>query len=98
MDAKSIISDTAAEVGKIEAAAAIDIEKVKELVEAWFREHICRGPIAQHTPAYNQAHAAKETLVQKLEDLWRPAVAAISEAVDTVEKAAGLGGDDQKPQ
>lgn len=55
------------------AAVAVDAEKVVAAVEDWFREHICKGPIAQHTPAYNQAFAAKQKLLQQLAVLFKPA-------------------------
>jgi hypothetical protein len=38
-----------------------------EIVDAWFRERIAKGPIARDGPAYNQAFAAKADLIARLD-------------------------------
>lgn len=40
--------------------------EVHEAVEHWFAERIACGEIARHTPAYNQALAAKDDLKARL--------------------------------
>lgn len=58
-------------------------EEVMAAVDGWFNERIKRGPIAQHTPAYNQAYQAlpdlKARIAKVLEE--EPAAPAASEPV-----------------
>ena len=49
---------------------AIDLAAIKKAVGAWFQTHIAVGPIAWHIPAYNQALAAKDTLLADVERLF----------------------------
>lgn len=46
------------------------LEEVKATVDAWFIDRIAKGPIAHHTPAYNQAYHARTDLKSRLAVLF----------------------------
>ena len=48
------------------------IDAILGVVDTWFVERIACGPIAQHTPAYNQALAAKGELKTRVAALFEP--------------------------
>ena len=39
---------------------------VADTVNEWFRQRLAGGPLAQHTPAYNQVAAALPALIAEL--------------------------------
>lgn len=55
-------------------------EEVMAAVDGWFNERIKRGPIAHHTPAYNQAYQAIPDLKARLAKVLEPKEEAPAEA------------------
>jgi len=47
-----------------------ELQSVIETIDQWFQDQIRCGPIAQHTPAYNQAATAQAVLKERIAALF----------------------------
>ena len=62
--------DTAADPGGAAAHPDDSIpQQVDDIVERWWEDHFPGSPVAQVTPAWNHAFAAKQELKQRLVNL-----------------------------
>lgn len=61
---------------------------ISDIVNSWFREKLAGGPLAQSTEAYNQAHEALPSLIERLEAATAvPATPAKKPKADSAEPA-----------
>lgn len=59
-----------------------------DIVNGWYRERLSSGPIAQHTPAYNQLVDALSDLIARLDAAEDPAASEPAPAAAKAAKAS----------